>query len=112
MPSADAKKGGSNMATHGTRRGIMTRTTLAELLDITQDDLASLLDLPLATAERLAAEPVYTEDVAEPKPGDALLDAFAWGRAVGTLEERYRIVQVGRLIGALQRRLGRTWVRF
>jgi hypothetical protein len=81
----------------------MPRTTLADLLAMTPEDLASLLDLPLATAERLAAEPI------DPARFDGLFDA---GRLIGVLEERYRIVQVGRLIGALQRRLGQQWVRF
>jgi hypothetical protein len=90
------------------RGNIMPRTTLAELLERTAEDMASPLDLPRATAEQRVAEPVYAEDL-EPS---AVPDAFAWGRTVGALEERYRIVESGRLIAALQRRLGQTWVRF
>ncbi|HXF56337.1 MAG TPA: hypothetical protein VNO34_01935 [Actinomycetota bacterium] len=88
------------------------RTTLGEFVGMTPDDLAEELGLELEQARRLAAEPVYGDDLAAPAPGEELQDALEWGRAIGTWCECYDIVQVGRLIGLVQDRLGRRWVRW
>lgn len=86
--------------------------TLAEMLGLDAKDLAEDLGMSLKQARQLAREKVYQEELASPKPGDELLDAFEWGRAVGAWHERYDIIQIGRLIAMLQRRLGRQFVRF
>ncbi len=85
-------------------------TTLAELLHLTPDGFDQF-GVPPEDRAALAAEPIYPDDLRAPTPGpDEVQDAFEWGRAVGVWSERYRIGQLGRLIAALQRRLGRRWV--
>ncbi len=90
----------------------ITRMTLGEFLGVRPEDLAGLLGEPLDKVRRLLAEPVFSPEIEAPERGEELFDAFNWGLAIGIWEERYRIEQTGRLIELVQRRLGRTFVRF
>mgnify|MGYP005847289517 CR=1 FL=1 len=81
----------------------MESQRLSEVLGLDARGLAELLGIEPEQARQLAQEKVYADD---------LTDAFQAGTLIGTLCERYDIVQVGRLIGRLQRAAGQTWVRF
>ncbi len=83
-------------------------TTLGRFLGLSPEELARELDLNLEAARRLWQEPVYHDDVVA-RPGDEDRQAFQWGFALGVWCERYNLAQVGRLIGLVQRRLGRSW---
>lgn len=81
-----------------------SKTTLAEFLNARPEELAEWLDLSQEQAARLAREPIY--------PDDLTTNPFEAGMLCSVLAERYDLVQIGCLIGALQRAAGTTWVRF
>ncbi len=87
-------------------------TTLGELLNMQPEDFAQF-GVPAEDREALASEPIYSTDMPEPQdPTERVEDAFAWGVTFGIWGERYEVAQLGRLLAAVQRKLGRQWLVF